>query len=246
MPSSKITKYYLSDLIKILIILWIILIVGGGVTFFSWLYNYSDWLPIRHFNISSYNGGSLEHLTAEEVNNILDPYRKNRNFLNINLPEIKQKFLAQDWVDEVDVRRSWPDSISIIILERKSLARWGGSENYLIDNKGNLFKGVANDSLIWFNGRARTEKIIFDTYERIAPLFHKHHLVLHKLEYARHSTWILHLDENIRIYLGQKDMLRRLTQLLSVWDSLLKRDSRRIREIHMEYRDGFAVRYSSI
>ncbi|MBN3859289.1 FtsQ-type POTRA domain-containing protein [Neisseriaceae bacterium PsAf] len=247
MQTKNVQKYQKPNLIKTIITdVLVLVILGTSITFLYWVYNYSNWFPIRNFNVMT-QSGTLQHVSADEINTLLEPYRSGVNFLSINLNEVKEQFEQKNWIDEVEVDRSWPDTIKIVISEREPLARWKSQEktnkSYLVDNKGNLFQGEVKDSLIWFEGAPNTEKIIFDLYQQIYPLLKQHDVNVNKLEYTTRSTWVLHVNDGIKIYLGRENILSKLSQLLGVWNELLKSDSRPIQEVHMEYRNGFSVKY---
>ncbi|QRN40971.1 MAG: FtsQ-type POTRA domain-containing protein [Neisseriaceae bacterium] len=252
MQPKNIRKYQKPNLLKTTIrIVLVLVLLGGSTAFLCWIYNYSNWFPIRNFNVIT-QSGSLQHVTAEEINTLLTPYRSGFNFLSINLNGVKEKFEQKSWIDKVEVGRSWPDTIKIVISERQPLAKWKTHDktkkSYLVDNKGNLFEAdIAEadikNSLVWFEGSINTEKIIFDLYYQIYPMLKKYNINVEKLEYTTRSTWILHIDDGIKIYLGRENVVSKLSQLLVVWNKLLESDDRPIQEIHMEYSNGFSVKY---
>ncbi|MCV2503712.1 MAG: FtsQ-type POTRA domain-containing protein [Neisseriaceae bacterium] len=124
MQTKNVQKYQKPNLIKTIITdVLVLVILGTSITFLYWVYNYSNWFPIRNFNVMT-QSGTLQHVSADEINTLLEPYRGGVNFLSINLNEVKEQFEQKNWIDEVEVDRSWPDTIKIVISEREPLARW--------------------------------------------------------------------------------------------------------------------------
>jgi len=58
-------------------------------------------------------------------------------FVSTDLGELRRRVKAIDWVDRVNVGRSWPDTLIVRVTEHQAAARWG--ENGLLNVRGELF-----------------------------------------------------------------------------------------------------------
>lgn len=222
-----------------------LLILIAFLVFTYWLYNYSTWFALRNFNVSSATG-PLEHVSAEEINRALAPYRQGNNLLKIRLASIKESLEQLPWIEKVQVRRVWPHAINIEIYEHQPIARWQSGANLLVDRKGMLFPGESDQDLVFFQGPPKTEKIVFTLYKKTQPYIQMMGLHLKKLEYTDRSTWIFYTQEGPVLFAGRKEMIQRLQALALVWQKLLvQKSNAAIEEVHLEYRSGFAVKYGN-
>ena len=66
-------------------------------------------------------------------------------FVSTDLGELRRRVKAIDWVDRVNVGRSWPDTLIVRVTEHQAAARWG--ENGLLNVRGELFTEQAQHEL---------------------------------------------------------------------------------------------------
>lgn len=62
------------------------------------------------------------------------------NLVSLNLKMIRKRLLAHPWIDEADIRRTFPGSIAIRIREQEPMAVLDFGKQFLINNRGVIFK----------------------------------------------------------------------------------------------------------
>lgn len=246
MRNKQSRKYQRPNLMKVLLRnLLLLLMLGGAISFIYWFYYDSNYFAIKRFNILSATG-PLHHISKRDIARVLAPYQQTKpTLLRIDISQLKSDFEQQLWIEKAQISRIWPDTLKIVLSERKPLARWSAKEDMLVDHKGQLFYGHTPTQLVVFKGPEGTEKIIFHLYNQIISMLQSKGLKLTRLQYTDRSTWILFLDTGTRIFLGHEQILPRLRRLLNVWDTLPSRDERMIEEIYLQYTNGFAVKYGA-
>lgn len=112
----------------------IILIFFSALLFYGWKY-----MPRRLFNIEflrarivSVNGS--KNLSEEEIKKLSDV--EGKNFLTLSLEESALRLVKNSWIRGVDVRRKFPNKISIAVEERLPFARVKLNNLSLIDEEG--------------------------------------------------------------------------------------------------------------
>jgi len=94
-------------------------------------------MPVERVMIT----GELNHvdraLLQQTINESLSG-----GFLWLDLQGLKAPLEELPWVDRVVVRRQWPDSIEIRVIEQRAIARWG--ESALLNHAGEVFAPSAD------------------------------------------------------------------------------------------------------
>ena len=98
------------------------------------------------------------------VNPLLSP-----GMLRIDLDALRRATLEIAWVRDVTIRRAWPDSLEIAVIERVALARWAGGG--FLERDGTHFRPADNEGptfLPMLDGPAGTEREVLDLHIAVA------------------------------------------------------------------------------
>ncbi len=91
-------------------------------------------------------------VSAEEINSAVESKLENKilfwptkSIFLVNLAEMEKDVLASfPQLAEIEIKRNFPDGISVILIERKGLAQWFSGEQYfLLDSAGIVFEKMA-------------------------------------------------------------------------------------------------------
>ncbi|MBU4350709.1 FtsQ-type POTRA domain-containing protein [Candidatus Parcubacteria bacterium] len=120
------------------------------LSFFSWLVIFAPLFQIKMILVSGNKRISIseiEQLTYPETKTKLLFFESQSIFLT-NPKLIKAKILENyPLIDDLKIKKLFPNSLSIEIMERQRLARWSGSENYFfIDKNGIAFEQSDNQA----------------------------------------------------------------------------------------------------
>lgn len=126
--------FYLKQIFQVTILLSIVVSVFGVVLYFQ----RSEALFIKHIPVS----GVLDHISADDVVR-LSQITPNDKLFSIDLKTIIENIKRFSWIDEVRVRREFPDTIQIDVQERQPIALLKLKDFYYIDKNGKVFAKVA-------------------------------------------------------------------------------------------------------
>ncbi len=102
-------------------------------------------LDADYFQIEKTAVTGCEKIVDKEVI-ALSGIRPHQNLLSLNLDKIRQKIRANPWVDDVSVRREWPDKLVIEVKERKAVALLRKENTlYFVDANAKVFKKLENN-----------------------------------------------------------------------------------------------------
>ena len=76
-------------------------------------------MPIRSIQLV----GNFENLDQREVESDLQSYI-GQGFFSLDIHQLQQTLKDKAWTESVSVRRIWPDSIRVVVREKKPIARW--------------------------------------------------------------------------------------------------------------------------
>lgn len=193
-------------------------------------------LPIETVKIE----GEFDFLNKENLRDKAIPV-VNGGFFNVNLPAVRNALVSLPWVEDVSVRRQWPNKLLVRVIEKKPVVLWG--ENGVISAKGKLFIPAQKPSLKLphLSGPEGQHKIMLQELARMQAWLLETGLYIGNMELDARRSWVLKMTTGMELRLGREQMHERLNRFVSVYIETLKLNKRDIKYIDMRYTNGFAV-----
>ncbi|MCU0807739.1 MAG: cell division protein FtsQ/DivIB [Candidatus Contendobacter sp.] len=190
--------------------------------------------------------GELRNLTEADLQPLAQAYL-GQNFFVANLDELRVALAADPWIEEVTVRRSWPDTVAIQLRERVAFGYWG-ERGEMVDANGYRFRPPAlRQPGPWprLAGPGGREKALIKAWRDIRVRLDPVGLTLVKLKQDERRAWWLTFDSGLQVYLGRERFEERLQRLAHVYPRVLAAQADRIAVVDLRYGNGFAVRWKS-
>lgn len=220
-----------------------VVLVLAGVGFGLWAGSQKlrdpDSFPLRQVRIE----GRLVNLAEADIQPVVGPYL-GQNFFMANLDELRATLAANPWVEQIAVRRWWPDTVEIDLRERAAFGYWG--EHEMVDVNGRRFQPiVVRQPGPWprLAGPDGHEKALIRTYQEIRALLDPVGLKLAKLAQDERRAWWLTFDNGLEVFLGREQFEQRLRRLAQIYPRILAGQIDRIAVVDLRYINGFAVRW---
>jgi len=191
--------------------------------------------PINEIQIKN----QYEKVDSLQVDLIIQQYLRG-NFFGLDLNLTRNVFKKLPWVREVSVRRIWPDKIEISIEEHQVIARWGNVG--LVNDKGEFFNAAYQDDLPYFLGPKNFVSEITQKYFEINKILSKELMQIGTISMSDRLSWEIQTDNNIKIVLGRKDILKKITNFVEHYQTVLTEINNRIEYVDMRYKNGFAIK----
>ena len=163
-------------------------------------------------------------------------------YFNVDVERVREVVEQLPWVNEASVRRVWPDTLSVSVVEQKPVAI--SKKIGLINSNGEVFKPLNNKlptSLPVFDGSAKLNKIMLSKYYEMSEMLVT---INRKITYlkidARHAVE-LKLDNGLKVVLGREDNMNRLERLMSIYNKVLISRVNDIEVIDLRYTNGMAI-----
>lgn len=170
---------------------------------------------------------------------------KQAHFLQIDLLQIRDAVLKQQWVDEVVVSRAWPKKIQIQVIPRQAVAQWGNTGRWVSDTGDvfSLYYGQGEKNLPILSGSVDQVKDIMRMYQEINYLFYPLGLRVTRLDLTERMTWSMQLSNGVKIVVDQDKTLQKLQHLSAIAQRELKPVLSRIEKIDLRYQNGLAIQW---
>ena len=198
--------------------------------------------PVRHVDVSADEAADVWRVDLERVRQVALPHVSD-GLLYTDVHRLSGALRSVDWVDQVTVRRVWPDRLQLTLTEHRPVARWGGDA--WLNDRGEVFRAHASravdEGLPRFRAPERYGQDLLSGYLSIRDRLDRARLKIVNVAVDGRLAWRLELHNGIGLKLGRKDPEQRVRRFTKAWEHLLAPHAERIREIDLRYPHGVAV-----
>ncbi len=168
-----------------------------------------------------------------------------REYVELDLAQLKSKLEAHPWVERAVISRELPSGLSVTLIEQVPIARWGSSG--FLNQRGEVIYTEQISSLAHLpelSGRDVESAKIMRQYQDFSRLLRSRNLSVAKLWVDQLDTWRLQLENRTELVLGKNELPERLQRFLRVYDEHLVQNFDAIERIDLRYANGLAVSWS--
>ena len=196
-------------------------------------------LPISSVKIE----GEFKYLDKEQLRQQAMPI-VNGGFFTVDLAAVRDVLISLPWVEDVSVRRQWPDHLLVRVMEKKPVVYWG--EKSVLSAKGDLFvpEKKLTENLPHLIGPLGLHKTMFQELARMQAWLLETGLQIQSMNLDERRSWTLKMKDGIELRLGREKMHQRLQRFASVYKNNFQSEIRKIKHIDMRYTNGFAVAWT--
>jgi cell division protein FtsQ len=183
-----------------------------------------------------------KHVDPNEIQTMLTPLVEHGYFAT-NLALIRDRLRQLSWVRDIAARRSWPELLSIVLIEKKPLAQMSGGG--LLSEEGEVFfpdPKTYPENLPIFSGPAGKQVLMLEHYKNINRIITPLHAKIIYIELTSYEEWIVSLDNGITLHLGQHDILTRLMHFVNVYHKIIGDHAQDVDYVDLRYSNGVAVK----
>ncbi len=176
------------------------------------------------------------------------------NYFSADVEAIVEVMQQFPWVDEVSVRRQWPDTLMLHVTEHKPMARWG--QNLWLTTKGELVELPIKKAKLLPNLSGSKEQLdlIYGQYKAWAPAFAQQGLRLTSVDLSQQHLWTLNVDvigqgqqssDAFEMVLLERNSSAQLKQFLTIVRQNLIDHPGLIERVDLRYSSGFSIKWRS-
>ncbi len=197
-------------------------------------------LPLRVIEIK----GEFRHLDAAAIERTVSA-AIDGGFFTCDLPRLRDAVLAMPWVEEVSIRRVWPDRLRMQVSEQVPLARWG--EDALVNVHAQVFRPPSleeYEGLVRLSGPDGSEHRVVEFLQTGLVTARARGLAIREVRLDERRHWWLVFDEGLTLSLGRDNVSRRLNDFFRVYPGLVAYRGQAPVRVDMRYGNGLAVRWA--
>ena len=235
---QKLKKIKISKWISFLV--FVLLIYALQDSFFKlkhWLTDEKS-LPLTGLVLT----GNREHVTEDMVRAVLAKQKDKLNFFTLKISEIQKQLEDKPWVYSASIRKHWPDTLKIHIVEQTIVASWNGKA--LLNRFGEIIDVVPKeqDEFIALSGDDKQSEDVLNTYLQLNQLLEPSHYRIAALYSDKRNATELELKNGISLNLGKEQKLERIQMFLNAFPRIVQKyDINTIKYVDLRYDTGLAI-----
>jgi len=218
---------------------WLLpLIVGCAILFFaeSHLSNPAT-LPVKKIRVHGAFVNIDEAMLHRAITGVIAG-----GYFNVDVERVREVVEQLPWVSNASVRRVWPDTLSVSVIEQQPVAV--SKDAGPINANGDVFKPLNNilpEVLPIFDGDVKSNKLMLSKYYEMNTLLVSIDRKITYLKLDARAALELKLDNGLKIVLGRGDAIKRLERLTRIYTKILAARINDIEVIDLRYTNGMAI-----
>lgn len=187
--------------------------------------------------------GKIENLRQEALRNVLSGHLDD-GLLFLSLRDLQETLEELPWVYTAQLRRRFPDTLEVSVVEQLPIARWG--DEAFLNHEARIIE--VTDVERWqdlpaIRGPEGSEGRLMNHYQRLLERLRPLELTPTELSEDDYGQLHVRLDNGLELQLGDHDFSLRLQRFMQLWRSDLKDADRLVRRVDMRYAGGAAVAF---
>ena len=189
------------------------------------------------------------------------------NYFSLSLPGIEARVEALPWVFSASVRRQWPATLVVEVVEVQPVAKWGRHHwlhftGALVARETGSESALVNQDLPQLSGPEHQQKTVWEAFRRWSGMFAAHGLRLDELRLDARELWHLRLTLGalalpravpsatpaqksppapVALIVPRENAEARITQFIGALQHPLMAEFSAMRTIDLRHPNGFAV-----
>lgn len=201
-------------------------------------------LPLSQFVLQ----GDLEYVQNSDVQSALSRILPLGTFMTQDVDELQQAVESLPWVANASIRKQWPNTVKVFVVEHQPMAVWNG--NALLDNNAVVFQADVgglhqqDQDIVRLYGPDNSSQLVLDTWHKITPKIQALGLEITSVVLNERQAWQLILDNGIRLELGKEALDERIERFVELYQHMDDK-VQQISYIDLRYDTGAAIGWLS-
>ncbi|MCC2616455.1 cell division protein FtsQ/DivIB [Aestuariibacter halophilus] len=225
------------------------LIGGAFLLSVVWALIYSAWhislwledeqqVPVQRIVVT----GKRSHIDDQQLVTMIRRQHPG-SFFELDVSAVHQDLEAQPWVYRASVRKRWPNTLTVYVVEQQAVASW--NSDMLLNQYGDSFEAQLEvGQLPALFGPGGSERTALEGYRAMQLLLNSAGLTISELTLSERFAWELRLNNGVQLNLGRSEFVDRLQRFVDLYP-LLAKSERQVAYVDLRYDTGMAVGWKS-
>ena len=185
--------------------------------------------------------GEFRYLSKQSLQTQALPYVRG-GFFTVNLDDVRNAVIELPWVEDVSIRRYWPNELIIRVIEKQAVAYWG--DKALVSSRAELFVPEVIDEnmqLPRISGPDGQHKNMLEEMARMQSWLQDANFTIAHLKQDTRRSWVIRMESGLELRLGRKNYNERLQRFVNAYEQGLNKEISKIKHVDMRYTNGLAV-----
>lgn len=229
----------LAGIVFLLMVMGVML--AGGFVVLKWM-NDASRLPLSKLVVT----GQTHYTTNDDIRQAILSLGEPGTFMSQDVDVIQQQIERLPWIQQVSVRKQWPDELKIHLVEYVPVARW--NDVHMVDAEGKSFSVPAShlgkEVMPMLYGPEGSESEVLTGFHQMSDVLAASKLKLKAASMTARRSWQLVLENDIRLELGRNEDMKRLQRFIELYPTLQQQaqlDNKLITYVDLRYDSGAAV-----
>lgn len=184
---------------------------------------------------------SYKHIKHNDLEAILSRYQE-YSFFTLPASQLFDELQRFPWTGKVEITRQWPDTIKILLKEKKAVATWNGDiltdMGVSIPNQDHL----ETKQLPHLMGPSKNAQEVLKMHDQMQAILTSIHLKMDTLIHRDNHAWEAILANGVVLKLGKQDTLVRTARFCKAYAKLTERPEPLV-SVDLRYPKGMAVKW---
>jgi cell division protein FtsQ len=201
----------------------------------------ADRWPVRKLELQA----EFANVSAEQIRGAAAP-AIDVGFFAVDLAEVQRAVAQLPWVEKVEARKLWPETIVLRVYEQRPFAHWGPER--LLGHDGKIFKVPGVELIQGLPQLSGPDDRLADVvrfHADAGKLMTGSGLVMAGVDLSARGSWTVTLDSGARIVLGTEDPAERLKRFVEVYPRVAAGHAGIFEYADLRYSNGFAMKWPS-
>ena len=202
----------------------------------------NGWVGANHWPLTRLQAtGEFRRVDGALLRQALLPYAQ-RGFFAVDLEAAQDAVAKLPWVETAEVRKRWPDTLEVRVVEHKPFARWGADR--LLSEHGRLFPAAGIQvpkGLPQFDGPETRSADVVELYNQSRELFARVGVDVREVSLDPRGSWTLGLGNGAVVIVGRSEARARLDRFVRLLPQLLTQNTQQLARADLRYTNGFAL-----
>lgn len=202
----------------------------------------ADRWPVRQLELQA----EFANVSAEQIRAAAAP-AIGIGFFAVDLAGVQKSVAQLPWVEKVEARKRWPDTLVLRVYEQRPYAHWGREQ--LINREGRLFQvpGASEiQSLPRLDGPDERINDVVAFYNDVLAEANGSGLNVAGVSLSARGSWTVHLDSGADIVVGNEHAHERLRRFLQMYPRVAGSGRGAFEYVDLRYSNGFAMKWPGV